>query len=370
MKYAVALVLAVTGTFVLAQPSVAQSSGRAVVATPLAHRDGSEVVVRGRASANVRSVRIQKRLGGIWVTARRATVSNGVYGSRFPASSTTSTTIRAVADTTTSPAVTVARIAPTSTDSCGTRPLKADGTRWSCTFVDDFNGTSLDRTKWKPQGDFASGVQAAHACYVDDPSVISVTNGNLNLSVRKVANPVSCSFSGLSGPTNYVAGGVMTYRLFSQQFGRFEARYKNTASSVPGLHEAFWLWPDDRVESNTVWPMAGEIDVVENYSYYPNLAIPFLHYGYGIRPTPTVNTAWNCAASRGVYNTYTLVWSATRLEILVNGKTCLVNTSGDVAFLKPYIMALTQGLGATGNEYDGRAPLPATMNVDYVKVWK
>ena len=82
------------------------------------------------------------------------------------------------------------------------------------------------------------------------------------------------------------------------------------------------------------------------------------------------NTAWNCAAQRGVYNTYTLIWGSNRLEIQVNGKTCLVNTSADAAFQKPYIMALTQALGAAGNEYDGRAPIPATMNVDYVKVWK
>ena len=47
-----------------------------------------------------------------------------------------------------------------------------------------------------------------------------------------------------------------------------------------------------------------------------------------------------------------------------------MNTSGDPAFQKPYIIALTQLMGAAGNEYDGRAPVPATTNVDYVKVWK
>ena len=85
---------------------------------------------------------------------------------------------------------------------------------------------------------------------------------------------------------------------------------------------------------------------------------------------PGTNTAWNCTANRGVWNTYTLEWSANRLEIKVNGKTCLVNTSGDPALQKPYIMTLSQMLGAAGNVYDGRAPMPATMSVDYVKVWK
>jgi beta-glucanase (GH16 family) len=367
MKYAVALLLAVTGAFVLAQPAGAESSARSYVGTPSVHREGGTVVVRGRVSGHARSVKIQKRVAGHWVTARRTKVYAGVYAARLSAARTSTTKVRAVTSTASSRTVTLKPVR--STDACGTQPAKANGTLWSCSFVDDFGGTSLDRSKWSVQTQFATGVQAAHACYVDDPSVVNVSGGSLNLSVRKVANPVDCSFGGLSGPTSYVGGSVFTYRLFSQQYGRFEARIKNTATSYPGLHEAFWLWPDDRYSSG-IWPMAGEIDVAETYSSYSQLMIPFLHYGYGMPVTPGTNTACNCAAQRGVFNTYTLVWGPSRLEIQVNGRTCLVNTSADAAFQKPYIMALTQALGAAGNEYDGRAPLPATMNVDYVKVWK
>lgn len=45
-------------------------------------------------------------------------------------------------------------------------------------------------------------------------------------------------------------------------------------------------------------------------------------------------------------------------------------TSGDIAFKKRYIIALTQAMGVQGNAYDGRAPLPATMSVGYVRVWR
>lgn len=259
---------------------------------------------------------------------------------------------------------------PPSTDACGTTVTKPDGSRWTCTFVDEFNGTALDRTKWVPQTQFASGVQSAHACYLDDPSVINESGGSLNLILRKVARPVTCSFGGLSGPTSYVAGSVMSYRLFSQQYGRFEARIKNTATSFPGLQESFWLWPDDRY-STGLWPGAGEIDVSETYSSYPGLSIPFLHYSadaYG--PVNGLNTSTTCAASRGVWNTYDLEWSASRIEIFVNGKSCLVNTSSDPAFAKPYILAFSQLMGGSGDVYDGRAPLPATMSIDYVKAWK
>lgn len=261
---------------------------------------------------------------------------------------------------------------PTSTsDDCGASVLKADGGTWSCTFADDFDGTALDRTNWVPQTNFAMGSPQAHTCYADDPANVAVADGALNLTLRRVPKAVTCDFGGLTGSTHYVSGGVSSYRLFSQQYGRFEARIKNTATTEPGLQEAFWLWPDDRYPSNAVWPAAGEIDIAETYSAYPYHAIPYLHYSadvYG--PWPGVNTAWDCIAYRGVWNTYTLEWGPDEIRILVNGKHCLTNTSGDPAFMKPYIMALTQGMGAAGNEYDGRAPVPATMSVDYVKVWK
>jgi len=260
---------------------------------------------------------------------------------------------------------------PTTSDTCGTTVLKADGSAWVCTLADNFDGTTLNRNLWVPQTTFAMGSQGAHTCYVDDPANVSVADGFLNLTMRRVSTPVSCDFGGLTGSTSYVSGGVMTYRLFSQQYGRFEARIKNTATTAPGLHEAFWLWPDDRYPSTSVWPYAGEIDISETYSSYPNLSIPFLHYSADIwGGIPGTNTAWDCVADRGVWNTYALEWSASKVQVLVNGKVCLTNTSGDPAFMKPYIMALTQGMGAAGNVYDGRAPIPATMSVDYVKVWK
>ncbi|HWM03501.1 MAG TPA: glycoside hydrolase family 16 protein [Actinophytocola sp.] len=256
------------------------------------------------------------------------------------------------------------------TDACGRRPLKGDGSLWSCTLAENFSGTELDRSVWMPQTIFRSGSASAWACYIDDPSVLSVHGGALHLTVRELAEPQPCA-GRQNEPTPYVAGSVSTYRLFSQRYGRFEARISNTATTAPGLQEAFWLWPDDRYNT-AIWPAAGEIDIAETYSNHPELAIPFLHYTENDNggPQPGLNTAWDCAAERGEYNTYTLEWTATRLKILVNGKTCLVNTSGDPAFKKPYIVALTQMLGVGRNTYDGRAPLPATMTIDYVKVWR
>ena len=256
-------------------------------------------------------------------------------------------------------------------DACGTQPLKPDGSAWRCTFVDDFGGKSLDRTKWLPQTAFATGDAAgAFACYLDDPSTVKVSGGSLQLTLRRASAPASCRTANGIQSTNYVSGMVTSYHLFSQQYGRFEARVRTTATAYPGLHEAFWLWPDDRVSSTAVWPESGEMDVSETYSVHPNLSIPFLHYSADAQgPQPGLNTAYDCTAARGTWNTYTLEWAPGRIEIRVNGRSCLVNTSGDAAFQKPYIVAFTQALGVGDNAYDGRAPLPATLGVDYLRVW-
>ena len=268
------------------------------------------------------------------------------------------------------PAEGMARVT-TSSDACGIQPLKVDGTAWTCTFNDDFTGTSLDRTKWAPQIVFSTGGTAAHACYLDSPYTIAVANGVLNLTVRKLAKAVTCVVNGIRLTTRYVAGMVSTYHLFSQQFGRFEARIRTQYTTAPGLHEAFWMWPDDRIPSTEKWPAAGEMDISETYSVYPNLSIPFLHYSADSGGSqPGVNTAYDCTANRGQWNTYTLEWSPSRIEILVNGTSCLVNTSGDRAFLKPYILALTVGLGVGKNALTWKTPFPATTNIDYVRAWQ
>lgn len=367
MKFVLTLVLALGGTVALGSPAEAAQT-RVTIVSAYAKHVSSGLVMSGRINGNSKVVRIDRYQGGRWVLVRKVPTYKRAYRTVLPAVSRWTKFRVGVAGRFSRTVNVAPQKAPR--DACGAIKTKADGTPWECTFHDDFSGSALNRSKWTPQTAFAMGSSSVHTCYADDPETIRVADGKLNLSVRKVETPVTCDFGGLTGPTQYVSGGVMTHRLFSQKFGRFEARIKNTATTAPGLHEAFWLWPDDRVASTAVWPAAGEIDISETYSAYPGITVPFLHYSAdALGNLLGVNTAWDCAAPRGVYHRFALEWSATKVEIFVNGTKCLTNTSGDPAFLKPYIIALTQGLGAAGNVYDGRAPL-GTMTVDYVRVWK
>lgn len=246
---------------------------------------------------------------------------------------------------------------------CGGTIYKSNGTPWVCTFDDEFSGTTLNPKRWIAQTDFGPGDAFGNrSCATNSPQNISVSAGALHLSVRKLTQPVFC---GWVVPAQYSAGSVMTWHLWSQAYGRFTARMKVQTAPGPGLHEAFWLWHDERYTRDTT----GEMDIAETFSRYPNIAIPNLHTSQNAG-AEGVTTQLSCQAVRGYWNTYTMVWTPHRITISMNGKTCLVNTSGDPAFTKRAIILLSAVIGQDQNAANSRTPVPATTLVDYVRVWK
>jgi beta-glucanase (GH16 family) len=335
------------------------------------------VLVTGRVLGRERVVTIQRHAHGRWVRERTVRLGKrhrfstllvaraGVHRYRAVTRHDRSAAraVRVTATPTSAPA-------STPSDACGARPTNPAGSLWSCTFADDFNGSTLDRNRWTVATNYATGNPTGiYACAADDPSLVSVEGGHLDLSLRRLDVAVPCGAVAVGGSTQYLAGTVSTLNHFSQKYGRFEAKIRAAASTAPGLTEAFWMWPVNAEGKS--WPASGEIDIAETFSVYPHRYFPRLHSGVDAdAPEEGVNTASNCLAERGVWNTYTLEWSPTRMDFFVNGKLCLRSWPFDPAFQKAYVPILTQGIGASWNPYDGRAPMPATMNVDYMRVWQ
>jgi len=331
-----------------------------------------QATLRGYTPRATVRVALQRRQGTSWVRVRYLTTRRHAVTTSVPVARKTS--FRLATRSRRSTPVVVAPKWSTQTDACGARPTKANGALWSCSFVDDFNGTMLDRTKWAPQHNYSPGNAANWSCHQDSPENVSVGDGMLSLTLRKGAQQ-TCGAYRSGETTPYTSGQVSTYDRFSQAYGRFEARIRNTKTSEPGLHEAFWMWPDVRYGEANNWPETGEIDIVETYSAASNRGLPYLHYtandnGGPSTVGPNANTSHSCYAERGMFNTWALEWSPTKIQVFVNGKLCFTNTSGDPAFDKRYIMLLTQGMGWRGNSFTGNAPIPATMDVDYVRAWK
>lgn len=388
--------LTVTG--VLPQPELTlELQGDAVVNTP------TTLLATGDHLSNGEAVKLEKWGGLLWGTAATAPYDAATGRATFTITPVTTSVVRyrvKVVKTATHLAATSPELALTAlatapppdpdAPTCGATPVaKADGTLWECSFADEFDASQLDRTKWMPQENFVNGRDYrlgppyVYACYLDDPSVISQSDGTLKLTTRKMPSDVLCPKNvdpAKSLPdVPYGSGQVSTHGKFNQVHGRFEARMKSpeiASDSPTNLHEAFWLYPAVEDGESAV-PYTGEIDISETYSHFPTLSVPFLHYDDPGRSTPytgsnadVANTAHDCQANRGEWHTYTLEWGPDELRIWVDGNLCLVNTSGDAMLNKRSKVILTSAMGRYSTGYEGLDAGPRTLEVDYVRVWR
>ena len=270
---------------------------------------------------------------------------------------------------------------------CGREALapKPHGGAWTCSFDDEFDSrtgdaNSLNTDWWTPQltatSGFYTGQPPNYACYVDSPNNISVSGGALHLTVRKEPAPFSCA----GRTAQYSSGMVSTSGHFSQTYGRFEVRAQLPRAAVAGLQETLWLWPINDTKYGS-WPASGEVDFSEFYSQYSSLDVPYVHYDYdlaNVNPLTNTNVVTNyCPINVSQYNDYAVVWEPGSFQITINGIPCLTDSyqpsgvSSPAPFDQPFFIALTQALGVGTNAFDpSTTPLPATTNIDYVRVWK
>jgi beta-glucanase (GH16 family) len=245
---------------------------------------------------------------------------------------------------------------------------------WHCTFDDEFTGTSLNAANWVVQQTADSGYTSGGECYTGSPNNVWVAGGYLHLSARREAAPFTCPDPFGNYTTQYTGGMVTTDGRFSQTYGLFEVRAKLPAATVPGLQEAFWLWPVNPMQYGIFWPASGEIDFAEMYSLYPDLDVPFIHYNADNDANVTTDT---CAiANPTQFHTYGLEWTPTSMSILLDGKTCLTDTWNPALpliqpepFNMPFFLNLTQALGLVPNAYGPTTPLPEATVVDWVRIW-
>lgn len=117
-------------------------------------------------------------------------------------------------------------------------------------FFDDFKGTSVDRNKWNVvvNGRTDNNEQQA---YIDSSSVISVSNGQLNITPN-----YRPGFSiNEQKKYDFVSGRLNTRNKYEFVYGTISARVRTTAGD--GLWPAFWILGKGK------WPDAGEIDIME-----------------------------------------------------------------------------------------------------------
>lgn len=288
----------------------------------------------------------------------------------------TPTTPRPVpATSTTTPAAAApAPASPGTSTACGGQPtVSVDGQQWQCTFDDEFDGPTLDTSKWVVQQTADGGYHSGLECYEDSPDNVSVSGGTLNLTAEQVGSSFLCP-GDPPYSTQYTSGMVSTYQRFTQADGLFEVRAKVSGATTQGLQSSFWLYPAQLTYG--AWPASGEIDIAELFSQYPTLAIPFVHYNNSSNDPSATDDDCVIGDPRQ-FHTYAVEWTPEALTFLYDGQTCLVdhwNAASPLIdpapFDEPFYVCLTQALGIGTNQFlPGTTPLPATTSVDWVRVW-
>lgn len=139
--------------------------------------------------------------------------------------------------------------AETKTDVSAVVP-SAPVTDWQMVWSDEFDGTSIDTSKWTHEVDCWGGGNNEKQCYTDSAANSFVSDGTLKL----VALPAE---DGAELP--YTSARMITKNKADFKYGRFEIKAKMPFGQ--GSFPAFWMLPTD--ETYGGWPKSGEIDVLE-----------------------------------------------------------------------------------------------------------
>jgi beta-glucanase (GH16 family) len=254
----------------------------------------------------------------------------------------------------------------------GKRPQKPTGGNYTCSFDDEFNGTTINTSRWKVATTALSGLSSPNRdCYVALPANISESYGSLHLTASKADAPFTCESPRGDFRAKSTAASLTTRDRFSQAYGRFEFRARFPQATTTGVHSALWMNPADNAYGP--WPRSGEIDVAEWFSSDVGYVYPSLHYS-----SQRFGLSSKCAvATPGDWHLYAVDWTSTTMTFLYDGVVCWTTDwkpgwpmKSPQPFDKPFNIVMNQVFGGGWNDVTPLTPTSATMDVDWVRAWK
>ncbi len=275
-------------------------------------------------------------------------------------------------------------LALTATLACGDGESSGIATpparEWVLAWSDEFDGASgagIDPAKWRyDTGDGCSeGIcgwgNGERQHYTDSPDNISLNGqGQLMIVARQAPSGLTCHY----GPCKYTSGKINTRGKMSAAPGRIEARIKLPVGQ--GLWSAFWML--GQRHPGVPWPVCGEIDVMENKGSEPGSTSSAVHGpGYsGNTPFVHSHALTRSTASDG-FHTFAVEWDSAHVRFFVDDTAHYGITHEAVEKFGASILNQSFYLIinlAVGGAFDGdpqsEAIFPATMLVDYVRVYK
>lgn len=278
------------------------------------------------------------------------------------------------------------------------QPKSDPPNNWRLTWSDEFEGDSLDATKWCH--DLGNGFfdYASHCWiagwgneelqyYTQEPANISVANSVLTIRAVK-ASLHGCGYTSARIKTRSQDGTA----LFAQRYGRFEFRAK-----VPwgkGVWPALWMLP--LADHYGRWAASGEIDVMEIHGEQPARTLGSIHYGSAFPERSLTTHTLDLPPGQQVddWHVYTVEWEPGEIRWLFDNKvwarqdfwwSCSRTKDGKgvqaqkksdlnawpAPFDQPFYLLMNVAVGGNFPGHpNAETHFPAELMVDYVRVYE
>jgi beta-glucanase (GH16 family) len=247
---------------------------------------------------------------------------------------------------------------------------QAAASGWTLVWQDEFDGKSLDTSKWVTEigGGKWGNNELEH--YTDRAENVSLRGGKLVITARKE------KFTGADGKSwDYTSARLKTLGKFTQTYGRFEARIKIPFGQ--GIWPAFWMLGEDIEKVD--WPNCGEIDIMENIGKEPAIVHGTIH-GPGYSGGESIGSSYSLPSAKkfaGGFHVYAVEWEENAIRFYVDNHLYATRTPQELPAGKkwvydhPFFLLLNLAVGGDwpGNP-DHSTMFPQTMLVDYVRVYK
>jgi len=245
---------------------------------------------------------------------------------------------------------------------------KAQPTGMKLVWSDEFSTDGLpDSTKWSydTKGN-ATGWGNNEAQYYTSARLKNseVKDGFLNI------NAIKEDFQGFK----YTSARLVTRTKGDWLYGRIEIKAK--LPDGRGMWPAIWMLPTDWVYGS--WPASGEIDIMENVGYDPNVIVASAHtasYNHVIGTQK--NNKMTVADCYSNFHVYALEWEAFEYRVYVDEKLYFTFKNEGTGykvwpFDKRFHLLLNVAVGGNwgGSKGIDDTIFPRSMVVDYVRVYQ
>ncbi|MBI1368446.1 MAG: family 16 glycosylhydrolase [Planctomycetes bacterium] len=223
---------------------------------------------------------------------------------------------------------------------------------WKLTFDDEFNGDTLDVTKWTPADPWGRERNNELQAYV--PEAITLKDGVLHIRADRGA----AKYAGRM--RQYTSGMMTTAMKFAQRYGRFEFRFRAPAGR--GFWPAIWMLPNP-----PSWPP--EIDVMELIGHEPD-KVHMTHHWHDAEHRLRSDTAeWTGPDFSADFHTIAVEWTPTYIAWFIDG----VERQRSTRSIPDTPMFILLNL-AVGGDWpgppDANTKFPSDFQIDYVRVYE